>query len=77
MVGTYTDSICIPVSELYFHQDSKKLFIGTFKEGIIAYGMNTTSTIIADGPLQNVAIKRITPFGKRQLLVATGGRGVY
>ena len=77
VVGTYTDSICIPVSELYFHQDSKKLFIGTFKEGIIAYGMNTTSTIIADGPLQNVAIKRITPFGKRQLLVATGGRGVY
>ncbi|MBS5412488.1 MAG: response regulator [Bacteroides thetaiotaomicron] len=75
--GTCTDSIRIPISQLYYHSGSKKLFIATFKEGILVYDMNTNLAVIADGTLQNVGINRITPFGEKQLLVATGGRGIY
>lgn len=34
-----TDSIRTPVSELYYHPGSKKLFVGTFRKGILVYGV--------------------------------------
>ena len=66
-----TDSIRTPVSELYYHPGSKKLFVGTFRKGILVYGVSAGST------LRNVAVNRITPLNDRELLIATGGRGVY
>lgn len=66
-----TDSIRTPVSELYYHPGSKKLFVGTFRKGILVYGVSAGST------LPNVAVNRITPLNDRELLIATGGRGVY
>lgn len=66
-----TDSIRTPVSELYYHPGSKKLFVGTFRKGILVYGVSAGST------LRNVAVNRLTPLNDRELLIATGGRGVY
>lgn len=77
VTGACTDNIRTPVSELYFHTGSKKLFVGTFKEGILMYDTQAAPAVVADGTLQNVGINRIAPFGERQLLIATGGRGVY
>ena len=77
VIGACTDSIRTPVSELYFHTGSKKLFVGTFKEGILVYDTQAAPAGVAGGPPQNGGINRIAPFGERQLVGATGGRGVY
>ena len=45
--------------------------MGTFRKGILVYGVSAGST------LRNVAVNRITPLNDRELLIATGGRGVY
>lgn len=65
------------VSELYFHQSLKRLFIGSFERGVFVYDMNTQEIMRPDADLSDVNIARISPLNETELLIATEGMGVY
>ena len=65
------------VSELYFHQQLKRLFIGSFERGLFVYDTNTQEIIRPDADLSDVNIARISPLNETELLIATEGMGVY
>ena len=65
------------VSELYFHQQLKRLFIGSFERGVFVYDTNTQEIIRPDADLSDVNIARISPLNETELLIATEGMGVY
>lgn len=67
----------IPISELFFSAALKKLFVGTFKQGIWVCDLKTSSETCSDGTLNDVNVKRIVPFGEREVLIATDGKGIY
>ena len=66
-----------PVHELYYHAVSKQLFVGNYKEGILIYDMGGTGKIISCQFPNRVEINQIAALNAHELLVATGGRGVY
>ena len=59
------------VSELYFHRQLKRLFIGSFERGVFVYDMNTQEIIRPDADLSDVNIARISPLNETELLIAT------
>ena len=63
------------VSELYFHRQLKRLFIGSFERGVFVYDMNTQEIIRPDADLSDVNIARISPLNETELLIATEGWG--
>lgn len=65
------------VSELYYHQASKRLFIGSFERGIFIYDMNSWEIIKPEADLSDVNITCIFPLDESQLLISTEGMGVY
>lgn len=65
------------MSELYFHRQLKRLFIGSFERGVFVYDMNTQEIIRPDADLSDVNIARISPLNETELLIATEGMGVY
>ena len=70
-------SIAAPVHELYYHAVSQQLFVGTYKEGILIYDMVGTGKIIPCQSPNNVEVNQIVALNAHELLVATGGKGVY
>lgn len=66
-----------PVHELYYHAVSKQLFVGNYKEGILIYDMGGTGKIISCQFPNHVEINQIVALNAHELLVATGGKGVY
>ena len=70
-------SIATPVHELYYHAVSKQLFVGSYKEGVLIYDMGKTSKITPCYSPNNVEVNRIVALNAQELLVATGGKGVY
>lgn len=71
------DNIAIQINELYFHTQSRKLFIGTFQRGVFVYNMNTKESSQPELSLTDVTITRIKPLNNKELLIATDGAGVY
>lgn len=71
------ESIDTPVHELYYHAVSNQLFVGTYKEGILMYDMGGTGEIISFQSPNNVEVNQIVALNAHELLVATGGKGVY
>lgn len=71
------ESIVTPVHELYYHAISKQLFIGGYKDGILVYDMGESGKITSCHSPNNVEINRIVSLNAHELLVATGGKGVY
>lgn len=71
------DHFHIQVSEMYYHQLSKRLFIGSFEKGIFIYDMNTRDIIKPKADLSDVNITSITPLDESQLIISTEGMGVY
>lgn len=65
------------VNELYFHKESRKLFIGTFQKGLYLYDMNIHQAIKLNAGLEDVSITRIKAFNDKEILIATDGAGVY
>lgn len=65
------------VNELYYHQETQRLFIGTFEEGVIAYELTTHQIIRPKVDLSDVSVTRITPLNETELLVATEGMGIH
>ena len=71
------ESITAPVHELYYHAVSKQLFVGNYKEGILIYDMRGTGKIVSCQSPNNVEVNQIVALNAHELLVATGGKGVY
>lgn len=71
------DHFHVQVSELYYHQVSKRLFIGSFERGIFIYDMNARDIIKPEADLSDVNITCIVPLDESQLLISTEGMGVY
>ena len=65
------------MSELFFSAALKKLFVGTFKQGVWICDLDTSQENRSDETLSDVNIKRIIPFGEREILIATDGKGIY
>lgn len=66
-----------PVHELYYHAVSKQLFVGNYKEGILIYDMGGTGEVISCQFPNHVEVNQIVALNAHELLVATGGKGVY
>ena len=71
------ESITAPVHELYYHAVSQQLFVGTYKDGILIYDIGKTGKIIPCQSPNNVEVNQIVALSTHELLVATGGKGVY
>lgn len=65
------------VSELYFHQQLKRLFIGSFERGVFVYDINSHEIIRPETDLSDVNIARFSPLNDTDLLIATEGMGIY
>ena len=70
-------NIDTPIHELYYHAVSKQLFIGNYKEGILVYDIGKTGKVIPCQSPNNVEVNQIVALNPHELLVATGGKGVY
>lgn len=77
MPDKMVEGISTSVHELYYHAVSKQLFVGNYKEGILIYDVGKTGKIIPCQSPNNVEINRIVALNAHELLVATGGKGVY
>ena len=71
------ESISAPVHELYYHTVSKQLFIGNYKDGILAYDIGGKGEIIPCQSPNNVEFNQIVALNNHELLIATSGKGVY
>lgn len=71
------DHFYTQVSEIYYHRQLKRLFIGSFEKGIFVYDMNAREIIRPEADLSDVNIACISPLNDKDLLVATEGMGVY
>lgn len=77
MPDKMVEGIGTSVHELYYHAVSKQLFVGNYKEGILIYDVGKTGKIIPCQSPNNVEINRIVALNAHELLVTTGGKGVY
>lgn len=77
MPNKVVEGIGTSVHALYYHAVSKQLFVGNYKEGILIYDVGKTGKIIPCQSPNNVEINRIVALDAHELLVATGGKGVY
>ena len=61
------DKIRAQISALYFHQESQRLFIGTFEKGVFAYDIRQQRIIHSNTDLSDVNIARIRPLNRTEL----------
>lgn len=71
------DSLNIEVNTMYFDKVLRKLFIGTFQQGIYVYDMNTKTVLRGAPGMEEISILRIRPFDGNSLLLATEGAGIF
>lgn len=71
------DSLNIEVNTMYFDKVLRKLFIGTFQQGVYVYDMNTKTTLRGAPGMENISILRICPLKEGSLLLATEGAGIF
>lgn len=71
------DSLHCQVNELFYHRESHKIFIGTFQRGLFVYDLERHELLPISSDLTDIHINRICSFGRDEVLVATGGAGVY
>ena len=71
------DYFHVQVNELYYHQASKRLLIGSFERGLFVYDMNNREIIKPEVDLSDVSITCMAPLDESQLLISTEGMGVY
>ncbi len=71
------DKIQAQISALHFHQESQRLFIGTFEKGVFAYDIRQQRIIHSNTDLSDVNIARIKPLNQTELLIATEGMGIH
>lgn len=65
------------VSELYYHKATHRLFIGTDRQGVLVYDLDTDCFVTSDNPLVDVNITCIKQLNSEELLIATEGMGLH
>lgn len=71
------DNLNIEVNTMHFDKVLRKLFIGTFQQGIYVYDMDT-KTILRGAPgMEEISILRMRPFDGNSVLLATEGAGLF
>ncbi|MBE6287673.1 MAG: response regulator [Mediterranea massiliensis] len=65
------------VNDIYYHEASKKVFIGTFQEGIFIYDLVLHRLTDLKDELKDITINCIRYFNEREILIGTDGIGVY
>ncbi len=71
------DTLKLQINELFYHKESRKVFIGTFQKGIYVYDLNLHQALFIKSDLMDISINRIRAFGDKEILIATDGAGVY
>lgn len=71
------ESIGTSVKELYYHPVTKQLFVSNYEEGILIYNMDGTGKVTPCHSPNNVEVTQIAALNAHELLIATGGKGVY
>lgn len=71
------DNLNIEVNAMYFDKVLRKLFIGTFQQGIYVYDMNMKAILRGAPGMEEISILRICPFEGNSLLLATEGAGIF
>lgn len=64
-------------TEIFFHKNSHKLFIGTFQRGMYMYDKKTNKISKLETGLMDVSITRIRALNDTEILIATDGAGIY
>lgn len=71
------DTLKIQINEVFYHELSKKVFIGTFQRGMYVYDLNKHEAMHLDAGLMDVSINCIRSFYTDEILIATDGAGIY
>ncbi|WP_300701843.1 response regulator [Bacteroides sp.] len=71
------DTLKIQINEVFYHELSNKVFIGTFQRGMYVYDLNEHDIMHLDAGLMDVSINCIRSFNPDEILIATDGAGVY
>ena len=67
----------LQVNELYYHQPSHKLYVGTYQRGLFCYDLTNRLWSHIEKELVDISINRIRPWDEHTLFIATDGAGVY
>lgn len=67
----------VQVNTMYYHEFTKRLYIGSFQNGLYIYDFTSRKLIYPDTGLQDININSITALNNNEILVATDGAGVY
>lgn len=71
------DTLKIQINEVFYHQPSNKVFIGTFQRGMYVYDLNKHEAMHLDAGLMDISINCIRSYYTDDILIATDGAGVY
>lgn len=67
----------LQINELFYHQASRKLFVGTLQQGLFVYDLQKKVLNRLDKKLVDICINCIRQLDNHTLLIATDGAGVY
>lgn len=65
------------ISELLYHPESRKLFIGTFQKGVYVYDLSNPTDIRSYDLSGNANITRLLLYSNKEVLIATNCKGVF
>jgi len=71
------DNLSLRIEKLYYHKDNKKLFIVNLEKGIYVYDIQKQQLQLTQSGLNDISINAIKALNKNEILIATGGVGVY
>ena len=71
------DTLKLQVNELFYHKESRKVFIGTFQKGMYVYDLKLHKALFIKSGLTDISINRILAFGDKEILIATDGAGIH
>lgn len=71
------DTLSVSINEIYFHRPTQQVFMGTSQQGVIVYDLKLHQAYHLRHVLDDVRINCIRPWGKKHILLATEGAGVY
>ena len=67
----------LEINELYYHKTQQKLYIGTFKKGVLIFDSKSNKIVQANLDLSDITITRIKKLNENELLLGTEGGGIF
>lgn len=71
------DTLNVQTNVLYYHEETKSLYIGSFLKGIYVYDFKSHQLLHPTTGLQDININCIRKLNQDEILIATDGAGVY